>query len=133
MLSHSDSVLHSLDADVLLVLVRNSGPAAKGVITTKIFEAMALRRHVLAVTPSDSDLRQLLSTYPQSTYCEDDAQDICRALVKLLALHESGQLYSHGPPLSAEEIAGHSRAARTRQLVAFLQSLTDNSPMRKPV
>lgn len=126
-LSHSESLRESLEADVLLVLVRNSGHAAKGVVTTKIFEAMALRRQILAVTPPESDLRRLLSTYPRNTCCDDDAQDICQALAKLVGLHESRRLYADAPPLSDEQIASHSRAARTKQLVALMESLSDRS------
>jgi glycosyltransferase involved in cell wall biosynthesis len=59
-LPQEESWATSAAADALLVLADAYSPISRGVIPAKTFEALALRRPILAVVPCDSDVHAVL-------------------------------------------------------------------------
>lgn len=60
-LSQKQSQEISANADILLVTVRPDLITAQGVIPAKLYEALAMGKPILALVPSPSDVRQILS------------------------------------------------------------------------
>lgn len=60
---HATALMRCLDADVLLVLVKDGEKARRGTIPAKVFEAMALGQHILAILPPLNDTRTVLEGY----------------------------------------------------------------------
>jgi glycosyltransferase involved in cell wall biosynthesis len=58
--------------------------AEKGIITSKVFDCMALGRPILAVAPLDSDLRNILSTYAEANcFTGDQHSSMLSFLLKI--------------------------------------------------
>jgi len=59
-LPHNDVVIEMQKSQVLLLLV-NTTPQAKGILTGKLFEYLAARRPILCLGPTDGDAAKLIS------------------------------------------------------------------------
>lgn len=59
-LPHKESLLHALNADLLLLIV-GEDPKVKSVYTGKIFEYLKLKNPILALSPKESVIEQLLN------------------------------------------------------------------------
>jgi glycosyltransferase involved in cell wall biosynthesis len=78
----------SAAADVLLVLVDQPGPVQSGIIPAKIYEAIGLGSHVLAIAPSDGDAASLLAEYGNATVRDgNDVTAVATALQQLVERH----------------------------------------------
>jgi hypothetical protein len=84
-MSHQQCIEYCLGCDVLLVIVTNDAPPLhRGTIPAKIYEAIALRRHILAIVPTNSDVIEILEEYGNATVCNvDNPDDIYRGLIRL--------------------------------------------------
>jgi glycosyltransferase involved in cell wall biosynthesis len=120
-LSHARCLEVARSADVLLVLVKDIGPVSRGVLPAKVYEALALRRRILAVTPPMSDLRDLLSDNPLATCCADDADEIASAMLVLNEARRRDRLYDESAP--NEVWKRHSRRERAQELASLIDGL----------
>lgn len=94
MMSYEDSVRYSLSSDVLTVIVNNDNLSRLGTIPAKTYEAMALQRHIFAIIPNNSDVRELMEEYGNATISDvSDVDDVCRGIGRLVRLHYNGELY----------------------------------------
>jgi glycosyltransferase involved in cell wall biosynthesis len=124
-LSWSASLEANLAADVLLVIVNNEGAMKSGTIPAKLYEAMALGRHVLALVPQGSDVIPILAEYGDATVCDvDDVEAVGRALHALIDRHERGELVHAGEKVLPDPRAmRYSRQAQAGELGALVESL----------
>jgi glycosyltransferase involved in cell wall biosynthesis len=124
-MTYYQSIMYSLSCDVLLIIVNNDNPSRWGTIPRKTYEYMALGRHILAVVPFESDVRELLKEYGNATVCDvDDPDDICNALMKLITLHGEHKLNTN-LDVGKREMAleKYSMEHHTRQLISLIEAL----------
>jgi glycosyltransferase involved in cell wall biosynthesis len=104
---------HVLNADILLLI---SGPG-RGVLTTKVFEYLAAFKPILALTPSEGALADLLRQANVAEIVDPDSpQAIADGLRKLIGQARTG--YRLAP--NREFIQQFSRRNQTRLLVECL-------------
>jgi len=110
------------DADVLLLLVPESGGRGKGVLTGKIYEYLAAERPILAAVPPDGAAAQLVRDTCAGVVAPSDDVDALRDA--LLDLHRRWKDRSlDGVSLSPEWRARLSRGARVEELADLLRSV----------
>ncbi len=115
----------SVSSDVLLLIVNNTDETANGLITSKVYEYMAMGKNILAIIPSGCDLHVLLKDYQQCYIVSwNDLGGIVQALKSLMIRKRSGQLNSFGPP---NWIGQYSRQAQTHRLAEILENLEQNA------
>jgi glycosyltransferase involved in cell wall biosynthesis len=85
-LPRAEAMSHCASADVLLIAVNIGNRLHRGTIPAKTYEAMAFGKHVIALLPTDSDVRLLLEEYGNATVLEAPTmQQVAAALTRLLA------------------------------------------------
>ena len=123
-MSYRQSIEYSEKADVLLVVVNNEHPSRRGTIPAKTYEAMALGRHILAIIPPESDIRELLEEYGNASFCNvDDIDDICRCLMALITSHNNGSKKNIDFDKTKEIVEKYSRKMQTEQLISLVETL----------
>jgi len=122
-MTYQQSIEYSKNADALLIIVNNEYPAMRGTIPAKTYEAMALGRHIFAVIPPESDIRELLEEYGNATACNvDDIEEIARCLAALI--ESRTELNRKVDVVRNKEFAGRfSRRRLTNQLIELIESL----------
>lgn len=58
-ISHNDTVKEMINADILILLIPNI--ASKGILTGKLFEYIAAKSYILAISPENPELKQILT------------------------------------------------------------------------
>jgi glycosyltransferase involved in cell wall biosynthesis len=119
--SHAESLRFSAAADVLLAIAVDRQALSVGVTPAKVYESMALGRPILALVPRESDVVEMLRSYPRA-FCADvsDARAIRDALRQLMDLGARGALTEPGPLGEPEKF---SRRARAGELAAIIAAL----------
>lgn len=103
------------------VLVQNTFPGRKGILSGKIFEYLAARRPILAI-PQDGDCIDALLAKTQAGISAGKAKDIATILGKWYGKWEnSGNLRSEAP---LEKILPYSRKAEAQQLARLMDSIS---------
>ena len=126
-LSHEESMRRCVEADALLVLVKGGERSRAGTIPAKVYEAIALRRHVLGVLPSVNDTRDLLIEYGNASLADStDPHDIANALVAMIAEFDRlGQRLPLSNELSQLQMAEtFHRSNQVRGLLEIIKGLT---------
>ncbi|HET9515863.1 MAG TPA: glycosyltransferase [Gemmatimonadales bacterium] len=125
-MSQMASVDYSTQCDVLLAMVNAASPVYRGTIPGKVYEAIALGRHLLAVLPRGSTVGDLIDDPRTGTMVDvEDFDALYRALLRLLELHRTGQLNADQDPARRRALAErHSRKHQTAQLVELLDFVT---------
>jgi glycosyltransferase involved in cell wall biosynthesis len=106
------------DADISVV-INSAGTGGAMALPSKLYEALALGRPVLALTPPGSDTDRLLRTLGQSwgLAAPDDEQAIAAAVAALI---------DRPPPAVApEQLSDYDRAAVAGRLASLLDQLAD--------
>ena len=123
-MGHRQSVEHCLNSDVLLVLA-NPDPVYRGTIPAKLYEALALGRHVLAIGGPDWDVAPLIEESRNGSMVgASDLEALRQAVLRISQLHRSGCLNADQDPARRRTLAEkYSRRHQTRELAALLESL----------
>ena len=117
-IGHQDAIQLMRSADTLCALLTDL-PGTGRVVPAKIFEYMATRRPILAISPQ-GELEALLSDYPSGRHIlPGDIHGIAGYLMQNLRNHAAG---SHAP-LDVSDLIKHSRPYQTNQLANFLDSV----------
>lgn len=104
----------------VLLLVVNNVPAAKGILTGKIFEYLQANRPVLAIGPTDGDLAEILhSTNSGSIIDYADKLNMKKTLLSLYEKYKVGNLKVEG-----KKIEQYHRKNLTEQLSVVIKSVT---------
>ncbi len=90
-LAHRQSVAYVLGADVLLLMIA-PGPGSAGVLTGKIFEYLAARRPILALTPPSAAADLIRASRAGVVVDPDDGPAIERQLVEWHGQWQRGEL-----------------------------------------
>lgn len=104
------------DADISVV-INSAGTGGAMALPSKLYEALALGRPVLALTPPGSDTDRLLRALGQSwgLAAPDDEQAIAAAVAALID--------QPPPAVAPEQLSEFDRAAVAKRLVALLDRL----------
>ncbi len=117
-LEHGDAVRLMQTSDSLLLLLSDL-PHADRVISSKVFEYMAAKKPVFAITP-DGDQRDVLLQHPGATICAPgDAEGIAEALAARLDEHRVGVI----PNGSHWDFSRFERRTQAGQLAQLLNSV----------
>ena len=126
-LSHEESMRHCVEADALLVLVKGGERSRVGTIPAKVYEAIALGRHVLGVLPSVNDTRDLLIEYGNASLADStDPHDIANTLVAMITEFDRlGQRLPLSNELSQVQMAEKfHRSNQVQGLLEMIKGLT---------
>lgn len=80
-LPHDEVIKCQMESQVLLLSINNV-PAAKGIITGKIFEYLQAKRPVLAIAPSDGDLAEILTATKAGNVVDFNDKEQLSATIK---------------------------------------------------
>ncbi len=128
-MTYQESIEYSMKADVLLVIVNNDHPARRGTIPAKTYEAIGLRKHIFAIIPPRSDVRNLLDEYGNATICNvDDEDDILQCLVTLLESRDKWLERDVTVNTNETLIFKYSRRMQAEQLIVLIESLMSRGP-----
>ncbi len=105
---------------VLLLVINQNSPNAKGILTGKIFEYIAARRPILAIGPTDGDLSRILKESEAGTITAFNDLDLIRKTI--LDLYDK---YLHNGLINREKrIEKFTRKNLTAQLADVLNDIT---------
>lgn len=80
-LPHDEVIKCQQESQVLLLSINNV-PAAKGIITGKVFEYLQAQRPILAIAPSNGDLAEIITSTKAGTVVDFDDENHLRAEIK---------------------------------------------------
>lgn len=111
------SAVHRSSTLLLLLLMPDSEPRAKGLLTGKLFEYMASGRPILCIGPEDGDAARILrETGAGQTISFEDKEKIKEALKNLYQRYLENTLEGNTNP----EVENYSRQVMTQQYAALL-------------
>lgn len=124
-----ESIEYSFKSDVLLIMVNNSFYLQRGTIPAKTYEAMALGRHILAIVPKESDVKELLMQYGNATICDvDDIDDISNKLIDIIKKYQDGELdRKNDESKRYNNFYKYSRKYQANKLIDLINSLQRNN------
>lgn len=116
-----DKAMELQKSSKVLLLVANNTPNAKGIITGKLFEYLAVGKRILAIGPSDGDLAEIIrETGAGDVVGYDDVDNAIQTLTRYFNLFEQGELDPE--PKGIEK---YSRKALTGRLAEILNQITN--------
>ena len=90
-----NQIFEELSKASVLYLPLNNTPNAKGILTGKVFEYLAVGRPVLAIGPSDGDLAEILKETDSGFIIDfEDEQSLEIIFTKLYLQHKNGEFAS---------------------------------------
>ena len=120
-LPRSEAVACMRSADLLLVALERS-PGAKGIVTGKVFEYLAVRKPILGIGPPDGDMADILNrTQGGRVFHYDDVSGISTYIADRIARRR--QPFN----VNEAELKAYERSELTGALAGLLNSLTTNS------
>jgi glycosyltransferase involved in cell wall biosynthesis len=116
-----DAIARTRAADVAVV-INSPGTGGDMAVPSKLYEALALGKPVLALTPPGSDTERMLRRLGQDAGCAPpgDEAAIAAAVGRLLD--------TPPPPVDPAELEPWDRAAVARRLAALLDRLSGEAP-----
>lgn len=111
------SAVHRSSTLLLLLLMPDSEPRAKGLLTGKLFEYMASGRPILCIGPEDGDAARILrETGAGQTISFEDKEKMKEALKNLYQKYLENTLEGNTNP----KVENYSRQVMTQQYAALL-------------
>ena len=111
------SAVHRSSTLLLLLLMPDSEPRAKGLLTGKLFEYMASGRPILCIGPEDGDAARILrETGAGQTISFEDKEKMTEALKNLYQRYLENTLEGNTNP----KVENYSRQVMTQQYAALL-------------
>lgn len=124
-LPHNEAIKEQGSAGMLLLLVNNT-PAAKGILTGKLFEYLAACRPILAIGPEDGEVAEILrETGAGHIFDFENITDTKRYLVEALDLFRQGKLV-----VEPKGTAKYSRRELTVRLASEMETLIEQNKIR---
>jgi alanine dehydrogenase len=117
-LSHSEAIAKQQSAQVLMLLINNSGNA-KGILTGKFYEYLAAKRPILAIGPTDGDAALVLSETGAGKMVDfaDEKE------TKLVILEYYSHFKASSLHVEASAIEHFSRRSLTGELAKLINTL----------
>jgi len=117
-LSHRELIVAERRAAVLLLLV-NRSPNAKGILTGKLFEYLAIGRPILSIGPPDGEAAQILEeTKRGKTSFYDDQDDIRKNLWEYYRLWKENDIFK------SDNTTNYSRQLLSKEISELFFELT---------
>lgn len=111
-------VMSFQESSQVLLLAVNNVPAAKGIITGKIFEYLQAKRPVLAIAPVDGDLAEIINKTNSGTVVGfDDKSKLKKLIFNLYQQYKNG-----GLEVNSKNIEQYHRKELTRQLSEVIKN-----------
>ncbi len=102
-----------------LLLSVNNVPSAKGIVTGKIFEYLAVRRPILAIAPKDGDLAKILNDTRAGFVIDfDDKDALRRNLLEMYIDYQNNMLKMEG-----RGVVQYHRKALTENMAKLIKGL----------
>lgn len=118
---HNKALELQMSSQVLLLVVNNT-PNAKGIVTGKFFEYLAMGKQILAVGPTDGDLAEILQETNAGNIVDfNDFDGIKQLILKYYNLYKSGE--SNTVKKASDK---YSRKELTGKLAKILNEITEN-------
>ena len=119
---HSEvSAVHHSSTLLLLLLMPDSEPRAKGLLTGKLFEYMVSGRPILCIGPEDGDAARILKeTHSGITVSFGDKEKMKAALNELYQSYLENNL----PSNASKEVEKYSRKAMAGEYARLLETIT---------
>lgn len=125
-LPHAQAIAVQRKAAVLLLSVNNTHNA-KGILTGKLFEYLALARPILAIGPPDGDAAHIINSAGAGLVSDfDDLEGLKRNLLQLFEQHQQGR-----GQVSPQGINAYSRPELTRRMAQVLDQIVASAPAPK--
>lgn len=126
MMRYQESVERCIESDVLIVVVTRGQSINAGIVPAKLYEALALGKHILAIVPRESDVRTLLANYGNATVC--NAEDLCEIAARILRLQADFLRAGSTAPLASlpvrsEAFFEYRRERQSEQLISLIATL----------
>lgn len=118
-LPHHEVIQVQRKSAVLLLSVNNV-PSAKGIITGKIFEYLALGRPILCIGPTDGDAAAIVNKAGAGPVVNfDDLQGFKKAVLQLFDLYQEGNL-----TVNSSGVEAYSRKALCGEISKILTQIS---------
>ncbi|MEJ5315628.1 MAG: glycosyltransferase family 4 protein [Tenuifilum sp.] len=120
LLPHDRALALQKNAQILLLVINNT-PNAKGIVTGKFFEYLAVGKQILTIGPTDSDIAEIVHETASGDVIDyTDVDGATQTLVKYFNLFKQGNLTPE--PKGIEK---YSRKALTGRLSEILNQITN--------
>lgn len=119
-LPHDRALALQKNAQVLLLVINNT-PNAKGIVTGKFFEYLAVGKQILTIGPTDSDIAEIVNETAAGDIIDyTDVEGAIQTLIKYFNLFKQGNLKPE-----SKGIEKYSRKALTSKLTEILNQITN--------
>ena len=115
---HKEILKLQQSAQCLLLSVNNV-PSAKGIVTGKLFEYLAVNRPILAIAPKDGDLASILPDTRAGFVVDFQAKEALRKnLLEMYVDYKKGTLHAQG-----RGVEQYHRKALTQKMVGLIEEI----------
>ncbi len=119
---HKEALSLMRSADVLCLLLSNVDGAER-VVPAKLFEYLAMRKEILAISPEGETADIVTRYFPRNHFVGNDIDSLCDWLQARIERHQS----SISIPLEKTDILEFSRKYQTNRLADYLDSVVIES------
>ncbi len=117
-LPHDKVIKHQISSQILFIAVNNV-PAAKGIITGKIFEYLQANRPILAIAPEDGDLAKIINNTRSGTVVGfEKKKELKKVILDLYRLYKSDNL-----KIESKNIDQYHRRNLTKRLADLIKNI----------
>ncbi len=121
-LPHAEAIAKQQSSQLLLLLVNRSANA-KGILTGKFFEYLAVGRPIIAIGPCDGDLAQIMKETAAGTTVDFEDKDKLKSSIS----HYFKQYQQEGIISQSKNIEQYSRRNLTDELSKLLDELSSST------